>query len=48
MSRIGNQSITLPQGVSVEKQERTLVVTGPKGKLTVPLPASITFLKKKA
>lgn len=43
MSRIGNQSITLPQGVSVDKQEKTLVVTGPKGKLTVPLHPSITF-----
>jgi len=43
MSRIGNQSITFPQGVSVEKQEKILVVTGPKGKLIVPIPVSITF-----
>jgi large subunit ribosomal protein L6 len=43
MSRIGNQPITLPQGVSIEKQENTIVVTGPKGKLVVPMHSSITF-----
>jgi large subunit ribosomal protein L6 len=41
MSRIGKKPITLPSGVKVAIGEH-LEVTGPKGKLTVPIPAGIT------
>lgn len=40
MSRIGKKPIPLPQGVSVKIGE-SLEVKGPKGTLTVPLPAGI-------
>lgn len=41
MSRIGKKPIPLPSGVKVRVGEQ-LEVTGPKGKLTVPIPAGIT------
>ncbi len=41
MSRIGKKPIPLPGGVKVQIGEQ-LEVTGPKGKLTVPMPAGIT------
>ena len=41
MSRIGKKPISLPSGVKVAIGEQ-LEVTGPKGKLTVPIPAGIT------
>src|SRR5919205_1424170 len=41
MSRIGKKPITLPSGVKVAIGEQ-LEVTGPKGKLTVPIPPGIT------
>ncbi|MCL4401544.1 MAG: 50S ribosomal protein L6 [Acidobacteria bacterium] len=40
MSRIGKKPIPLPKGVKVQVGER-LEVTGPKGALTVPIPAGI-------
>lgn len=40
MSRIGKKPITLPSGVKVQVGEK-LEVTGPKGKLTVPIPEGI-------
>lgn len=40
MSRVGNKPIPLPKGVKVNIGEK-LQVEGPKGKLTVPLPAGI-------
>jgi large subunit ribosomal protein L6 len=40
MSRIGKKPIPLPGGVKVQIGEQ-LEVTGPKGKLTVPIPAGI-------
>lgn len=40
MSRIGKKPIPLPKGVKVEIGEQ-LEVTGPKGKLTVPVPPGI-------
>ena len=43
MSRIGKKIITLPQGVSVTIHEGSLEVKGPKGKLTTPVPAGISF-----
>jgi large subunit ribosomal protein L6 len=42
MSRIGKKPIPLPSGVKIQVGEQ-LEVTGPKGKLTVPIPAGITF-----
>ena len=41
MSRIGKKLIPLPSGVKVAIGEQ-LEVTGPKGKLVVPIPAGIT------
>jgi large subunit ribosomal protein L6 len=42
MSRIGKKPIPLPSGVKVRIGE-SLEVTGPKGKLTVPIPEGITI-----
>ena len=41
MSRIGKKPIPLPSGVKIQIGEQ-LEVTGPKGKLTVPIPDGIT------
>jgi len=40
MSRVGNKPIPLPKGVTISIGEQ-LQVEGPKGKLTVPIPAGI-------
>jgi large subunit ribosomal protein L6 len=45
MSRVGNKPIPLPKGVKVNIGEQ-LQVEGPKGKLTVPVPAGITVSQK--
>ena len=45
MSRVGKKPITLPKGVKINVGER-LEVEGPKGKLTVPIPAGVTFEHK--
>ncbi len=42
MSRIGKKPIPLPGGVKVQIGEQ-LEVTGPKGKLTVPIPQGVTI-----
>jgi large subunit ribosomal protein L6 len=42
MSRIGKKPIPLPSGVKVQIGEH-LEVTGPKGKLAVPIPEGITI-----
>jgi large subunit ribosomal protein L6 len=42
MSRIGKKPIPLPSGVKVSIGEH-LEVTGPKGKLSVPIPEGISF-----
>ena len=42
MSRIGKKPIPLPSGVKIHIGEQ-LEVTGPKGKLTVPIPPGITI-----
>lgn len=34
MSRIGNKPITIPNGVTITKQENVVTVKGPKGELT--------------
>jgi large subunit ribosomal protein L6 len=41
MSRVGKKPIPLPKGVKVNI-DRELLVEGPKGKLTVPIPAGVT------
>ncbi|MDJ0853421.1 MAG: 50S ribosomal protein L6 [Myxococcota bacterium] len=43
MSRIGNQPVPLPSGVSVDSKEGVVRVKGPKGELTATLPASIAL-----
>jgi large subunit ribosomal protein L6 len=43
MSRVGKKLLPLPKGVKVTVgSEGTMLVEGPKGKQTVPLPAGIT------
>ena len=42
MSRIGNAPITVPSGVDVSLEGRTISVKGPKGTLQRTLPAAIT------
>jgi large subunit ribosomal protein L6 len=44
MSRIGKKPIPLPSGVKVQIGEQ-LEVTGPKGKLMVPIPQGVTIEK---
>ncbi|MFM8233516.1 MAG: 50S ribosomal protein L6 [Holophagaceae bacterium] len=43
MSRIGKKHIPLPKGVKVAIQGSSAMIEGPKGKLTCPVPAHITF-----
>ncbi len=45
MSRVGKKPIPLPQGVKITLGEQ-LRVEGPKGKLTVPIPAGIRIEQK--
>jgi large subunit ribosomal protein L6 len=45
MSRVGNKPITLPKGVKINIADK-LQVEGPKGKLTVPIPAGIRVEQK--
>jgi large subunit ribosomal protein L6 len=46
MSRIGKKPIPLPDKVKVDIQADTIVVTGPKGSVSNPLPPGIRFEKK--
>ncbi len=46
MSRIGRKPISLPQGVKVELSADTVVVQGPKGRLSVRVPQGIHFEQK--
>ena len=46
MSRIGKKPIPLPSGVKYTVQGNTVLVEGPKGKLTAMLPTGITLEKK--
>ena len=45
MSRVGKKPIPLPKGVKIEIGE-SLNVEGPKGKLSVPIPAGVRFEQK--
>ena len=42
MSRIGNQPITIPAGVTITPKEREITVKGPKGTLSFSLNENIT------
>jgi large subunit ribosomal protein L6 len=46
MSRIGKKPIPLPDKVKVEIKPTTVVVTGPKGSVTNPIPPGIKFEQK--
>ncbi|MDE1155007.1 MAG: 50S ribosomal protein L6 [Acidobacteriaceae bacterium] len=46
MSRIGLKPITLPQGVKYTVSEGSVLVEGPKGKVTALVPAGIKFEEK--
>src|SRR5438132_602900 len=46
MSRIGKKPIPLPDKVKVDIQASSVVVTGPKGSVTNPVPPGIRFEKK--
>jgi large subunit ribosomal protein L6 len=43
MSRVGRKVIPIPKGVQVQVKPDRLEVQGPKGKLTTPVPAGISF-----
>jgi len=43
MSRVGKKPITIPSGVTVTIADSELQVKGPKGTLTTPIPAGVTF-----
>src|SRR5205814_10608468 len=45
MSRVGDKPIPLPQGVKITISDQ-LLVEGPKGKQTVPVPPGITLIQK--
>ena len=46
MSRIGKKPIPLPDKVKVDIKPGSIVVTGPKGSVTNPIPPGITFQQK--
>lgn len=41
MSKIGNKVIPVDQGVTVEVKDKSVMVKGPKGELTISLPVTI-------
>ena len=43
MSRVGNNPITLPDGVTVDIQSDQLLIKGKKGELTTPVPEGVSF-----
>lgn len=43
MSRVGKKPITIPSGVTVTINESKLEVKGPKGTLSTPIPAGVSF-----
>jgi large subunit ribosomal protein L6 len=46
MSRIGNKIIPVPAGVKIQISSAAVEVQGPKGKLSIPVPAGIHFEQK--
>ena len=43
MSRVGKKPITIPSGVTLTINESEMQVKGPKGTLTTPIPAGVSF-----
>ena len=43
MSRVGKKPITIPSGVTVTINDSEMEVKGPKGTLTTPIPAGVSF-----
>ncbi|HEX3100998.1 MAG TPA: 50S ribosomal protein L6 [Pyrinomonadaceae bacterium] len=43
MSRVGKKPISIPSGVTVTINESEMEVKGPKGTLTTPIPAGVSF-----
>ncbi len=43
MSRVGKKPITIPSGVTVTIGDSEMQVKGPKGTLTTPIPAGVSF-----
>jgi len=43
MSRVGKKPISIPSGVTVTINGSDMEVKGPKGTLTTPIPAGVTF-----
>ena len=43
MSRVGKKPITIPSGVTVTIGDSEMEVKGPKGTLTTPIPAGVSF-----
>ena len=43
MSRVGKKPITIPSGVTVTINDSEMQVKGPKGTLSTPIPAGVTF-----
>ncbi|MFT3745864.1 MAG: 50S ribosomal protein L6 [Pyrinomonadaceae bacterium] len=43
MSRVGKKPITIPSGVTVTIKDSEMEVKGPKGTLTTPIPAGVSF-----
>ncbi len=46
MSRVGLKPITLPDGVSIQQNDSTLLISGPKGELSSPMPPGITMIEE--
>jgi len=43
MSRIGNQPVSLPTGVTAQSDSGLFVVKGPKGEIRLPIPVNISI-----
>jgi len=43
MSRVGKKPITIPSGVTVTISDSAMEVKGPKGTLSTPIPAGVSF-----
>lgn len=46
MSRVGLKPITLPDGVSVRQDGANLLINGPKGELSSPVPPGISLVEE--
>ena len=46
MSRIGKQPVTLPAGVAADLSDGAVTLKGPKGELTIQLPATVSVVQE--